>query len=316
MSDINHKTENLESAADHYIRSLKVRNLSDGTVAAALWKLKRFLRFLESEKVRHVDRITGQIVKDYQMRLYQSVNSRGQPNTVAYQNGLLSTAKNFVTFLKQNDFIVFDPGRSVAYAKAPKQLPRSVLTPSEARRIIHAPDVTTVIGYRDRTILEVLYSSAIRKEELNNLTLGDVDCHDGFLRIICGKGKKDRIVPMGRIACRYLENYINSVRPDLITDPFDTHLFLTLRGNKFSKNVVWELVKKYARKAKIKKNVHPHTFRHSCATAMLKNRADIRTIQKLLGHASLDATQVYTHLSITDLKDVHKRCHPREKDAL
>ena len=304
----------LKALAAAYIRSLKIRNFSQATIAATTWKLNKFLLFLESEQIEHVDHISAAAVRDYQMCLYQSINRKGQPNTIAYQNGLLATAKQFLKFCKENDYIVSDPGRYVAYAKAPKRLPRSVLTPSEARKIIHAPDTATVIGYRDRTICEVLYSSAIRKDELNNLTLADVDYHDGFLRIIEGKGKKDRIVPIGRIACRYLENYIKSVRPELICDPYNHHLFLTLRGKRFSKNVVWELIKKYAKKARIKKNVHPHTFRHSCATAMLKNKADIRTIQKLLGHASLDSTQVYTHLSITDLKNVHKRCHPREKD--
>jgi integrase/recombinase XerD len=297
-----------------YLRSLKVRNLSQRTIDHVHWMLEKFFTYLQSCNITHVDQITSQAVRDYQMTLFESLNSRGRPNSIAYQNRMLSAAKNFTKFLKDNDYIVSDPGRNVAYAKEPKRLPRGVLTPTEARKIIHAPDVKTAIGYRDRTIMEVLYSSAIRKDELNNLTLADVDYHDGFLRIIEGKGKKDRIVPIGRIACRYLENYIKSVRAELITDPYNNHLFLTLRGKRFSKNVVWELIKKYAKKAKIKKNVHPHTFRHSCATAMLKNKADIRTIQKLLGHASLDSTQVYTHLSITDLKNVHSRCHPREKD--
>ena len=193
-----------------------------------------------------------------------------------------------------------DPARDIQYAKIPKALPKGILSPAEARKIIHAPDITSVIGYRDRVILEVLYTSGIRKEELNHLTLGDVDCHDGFLRIDNGKGQKDRIVPLGRIACRYLENYITSVRPELIRDPYNTHLFLSLRGNRLSKNVVWALVKKYAKKAKIRKNVHPHTFRHSCATGMLKNKADLNTIRKLLGHTSLNTTQIYTHLNITD----------------
>ncbi len=299
-----------------YLRRLKVRNLSKGTIRAAAWKLDKFFAFLKSCDIHGVEQITARTIADYQLSLYQCLNRRGQPNTVGYQNGLLSTAKSFVRFLKENDVIVSDPGRAVAYAKQPQRLPRGVLTPSEARRIIHAPDVKTAIGYRDRTILEVLYSSAIRKDELNKLTLADVDYHDGFLRIIEGKGKKDRIVPIGRIACRYLENYIKSVRGELIKDPYNTHLFLTMRGKTFSKNVVWELVKKYTKKAKLKKNVHPHTFRHSCATSMLKNKADIRTIQKLLGHASLTATQVYTHLSITDLKDVHRRCHPREREKI
>jgi len=141
-----------------------------------------------------------------------------------------------------------------------------------------------------------------------------VDYNDGFLRIIEGKGKKDRIVPIGKIACRYLENYIKSVRPELIRDPYNNYLFLSPRGGRLSKNMVWEMVKKYAKKARIRKNVHPHTFRHSCATLMLKNKADLRTIQKLLGHTSLTSTQVYTHLSIVDLKEVHKKCHLREKD--
>lgn len=299
-----------------YLRSLKVRNLSQRTIDLVHWMLEKFFTYLQSCNITPVDQITSQAVRDYQMTLFESLNSRGRPNSIAYQNRMLSAAKNFTKFLKDNDYIVSDPGRNVAYAKEPKRLPRGVLTPTEARKIIHAPDVKTAIGYRDRTILEVLYSSAIRKEELNNLTLADVDYNDGFLRIIEGKGKKDRIVPIGRIACRYLENYIKSVRAELITDPYNNHLFLTLRGKRFSKNVVWELIKKYAKKAKIKKNVHPHTFRHSCATAMLKNKADIRTIQKLLGHASLDSTQVYTHLSITDLKNVHNRCHPRERDKL
>ena len=306
----------LKTLAAAYIRSLAVRHLAERTIIAVSWKLARFCDYLESCGINQVDQITSRTMRDYQMALFEQLNRRGRPNTVAYQNGLLSTAKKFTRFLKENDYIVSDPGRRVTYAKEPKRLPRGVLTPSEARKIIQAPDTKTVIGYRDRTILEVLYSSAIRKEELNNLTLADVDYHDGFLRVIEGKGKKDRIVPIGRIACRYLENYIESVRPTLITDPYNNHLFLTLRGGKFSKNVVWELIRKYARKARIKKNVHPHTFRHSCATAMLKNKADIRTIQKLLGHASLDSTQVYTHLSITDLKNVHRRCHPREKDKI
>ncbi len=306
----------LKSLSTVYLRSLAVRNLSQRTIEAVDWMLAKFMAYLESCGISAVDQITSQVVRDYQIFLYQRLNSRGRPNGIAYQNRMLSAAKNFTRFLKDNDYIVSDPGRNVAYAKEPKRLPRGVLSVSEARKIIHAPDVKTVIGYRDRTILEVLYSSAIRKDELNNLTLADVDYHDGFLRIIEGKGKKDRIVPIGRIACRYLENYIKSVRAELISDPYNQHLFLTLRGKRFSKNVVWELIKKYAKKARIKKNVHPHTLRHSCATAMLKNKADIRTIQKLLGHSSLDSTQVYTHLSITDLKNAHSRCHPRERDKL
>ncbi|WP_320043628.1 tyrosine-type recombinase/integrase [uncultured Desulfobacter sp.] len=299
---------------DQFRLALKVRNLTGKTIGQICWKLGRFTAWLMENQVLSVDAITKDAVRSYQVELYQAINARGRQNGVAYQNAMMSAVRQFTRFLYERDFIVSDPARDIRYAKIPKSLPKGILSPAEARKILHAPDITSVIGYRDRVILEVLYTSGIRKEELNHLTLADVDCHDGFLRIDNGKGQKDRIVPLGRIACRYLENYITSVRPELIRDPYNTHLFLSLRGNRLSKNVVWALVKKYAKKAKIRKNVHPHTFRHSCATGMLKNKADLNTIRKLLGHTSLNTTQIYTHLNITELKAVHKQCHPREKD--
>lgn len=308
------KENRFKPFVDEYAKSLKLRNLALRTINNTCWKLDKFTCWLIKNEITHIDGINKETLRSWQIKLYQTINTRGRQNCVSYQNNILSAVKQFMRFLHERDYIVSDPAKDIQYAKQPQKLPRSVLTPSEARKIIHAPDTKTVIGYRDRTILEVLYSSGIRKEEVNNLTLNDVDYHDGFLRIIEGKGKKDRIVPIGRIACRYLENYIKSVRPELIKDPYNNHLFLSLRGGRLSKNMVWELVKKYAKKAKIRKNVHPHTFRHSCATLMLKNKADLRTIQKLLGHTSLTSTQVYTHLSIADLKEVHKKCHPREKD--
>ncbi len=299
---------------DRLRQSLKVRNFAERTIEQTCWKLGKFNAWLIQNDILTIDAITKDAVRSYQVELYQMINAKGRQNSVGYQNGMLSAVKQFTRFLYERDFIVSDPARDIQYAKRPKMLPMGILTPSEARRIIHTPDIKTVIGYRDRVILEVLYTSGIRKKEINNLTLNDVDYHDGFLRIDNGKGSKDRIVPLGRIACRYLENYIKSVRPDLIKDPYNNHLFLSLRGNRLSKNMVWELVKKYAKKARIKKNVHPHTFRHTCATAMLKNKADLNTIRKILGHRSLNTTQIYTHLNITDLKAVHKQCHPREKD--
>jgi integrase/recombinase XerD len=305
---------NLTPMAAEYLQALQVRNFAAGTVLGSRLKLEKFFIFLASRGVTHTDGITKEVIADYQTELYHAVNLQGRPNGVSHQNNRLAAVKGFTRFLKERGYIVADPGRDIPYAKPPKQLPRGILTASEARKIINAPDTQSAIGYRDRTIMEVLYTTGIRREELNKLTLADVDYHDGFLRINAGKGNKDRVVPLGRIACRYLENYIKSVRPEFIKDPYNHHLFLSTRGNRLSKNVVWELVKKYARKAKLKKTVSPHTFRHSCATSMLRNKADIRAVQELLGHESLESTQIYTHISINDLKETHKRCHPREKD--
>lgn len=304
---------NLE-LVNEYLKSLKVRNLCERTIKEANWRLAKFLEYLDARSIGQPLAITREVISSYQVELYEKINRLGKPNTVSFQNGMLSTVKRFTRYLKEHDYIVSDPAANIQYAKVPKSLPRGVLSSAEARKILHQTDTSCVIGYRDRTILEVLYSTGIRKEELGGLTLSDVDYTDGFLRVENGKGRKDRIVPLGQIACRYLENYIKSVRPELIKDPLDPHLFLTSRGKALSKNVVWELSKKYARRAGIHKNVSPHTFRHTCATAMLKNKANIRAVQELLGHSSLNSTQVYTHLSITDLKEIHAQCHPREKD--
>ena len=304
----------MHAAGIEYIQSLKVRNLAPYTIRQEQWKLEKFFVFLEIRGIKKIEQISKIIILDYQTELYHCINKKGSPNGASHQNGMLSVVKRFTRFLKERDYLISDPGANIRYARVPKSLPRSILTRSEARRIINAPDTTMLLGYRDKTILEVLYTTGIRKEELNNLSVQDVDYRDGFLRIIQGKGRKDRVVPLGRISCRYLENYIKSVRPELIRDPHNNHLFLTMTGKRFSKNVVWELVKKYAAKAKIKKNVFPHTFRHTCATAMLKNKADIRAVQELLGHESLASTQVYTRITINDLREVHKRCHPRERD--
>ncbi len=308
--------DNLQQLVDEYIQSLKVRNLAPRTISGKRFMLDKFIAFLDSLDIHYIDGITRMIIGDYQTELYHRISQRGRPNSVGYQNGMLSAVKSFTRFLKERDYLVSDPALDIPYAKVPKRLPRSILTRSEARKIINAPDTKCVIGYRDHTIMEVLYTTGIRKEELINLNLSDVDYDDGFLRINAGKGRKDRVVPLGRIACRYLENYIKSVRPDLIHDPYNNHLFLSARGNRLSKNMVWELVKRHARKAKIKKTISPHTFRHTCATAMLKNKADIRAVQELLGHESLESTQVYTRITINDLKETHRRCHPREKDKL
>lgn len=300
--------------AEKYQKHLTVLNFAPGTIKGHLFYLNRFFRFLKEKGTGEITAVTRDTIQDYQTRLYEEINYRGEPNSVRTQNNALKVVKSFFRFLAEQGYLVGDPAKDISYAKAPKRLPRSILTPSEMRKLLQAPDTRTALGYRDRALLEVLYSTAIRKEEVINLLLQDVDYHEGFIQVNSGKGRKDRVVPVGKIACRYLENYIKAVRPSLIRDPYNHHLFLSLKGNKLSKNMVWEIVRRYTKKARIKKVISPHSFRHTCATLMLRNRANIRHIQEMLGHASLDSTQVYASVSITDLKEVHSRCHPRERD--
>jgi integrase/recombinase XerD len=303
-----------EELCEQYRQHLRILNLAEGTIKGHIFSLNRFFAWLRETGVDQLAAVTKETIRDYQAYLFEEINSKGMPNSVFHQNNRLKAVKSFYRFLSEYDYIVGNPAKDIPYAKEPQRLPRSILTQSEAKKMLHAPDTKTTLGYRDRAILEVLYSTGIRREEIGNILMTDVDYNEGFIRINCGKGGKDRIVPLGKIACRYLENYIKSVRPTLIRDPYNHHLFLSMKGNKLSKNMVWETVKRYAKKAKIRKNISPHTFRHTCATLMLRNKANIRHIQELLGHSSLDSTQVYTSVSITDLKEVHSKCHPREKD--
>lgn len=162
-------------------------------------------------------------------------------------------------------------------------------------------------------ILEALYSTGIRTGELINLTLYDIDPQKGLLKINKGKGQKDRIVPIGKLACKYIKKYLRTARPKLQNSSKDQTLFLTQRGNRFERANFGKIIQKYAKLANLKKRICPHSFRHTCATQMLEEGADIRYIQELLGHQSLQTTQIYTRVTIKDLKRIHSKFHPREK---
>ena len=300
--------------AEKYKQQLLILHYAARTIDSHAFYLNRFFAWLEAQGIAGITAVTKNTVQDYQAHLYEQINRNGDPTGAHTQNQALSIVKSFFRFLRENDYLAHDPARDVTYAKTPKRLPRSILSGPEAKKVIHAPNTSTALGYRDRTILEVLYSTGVRRKELVSLTLQDVDYHEGFVRVNSGKGDKDRVVPIGKIACRYIENYVKAVRPMLVRDPHNNHLFLSMRGTTPSFSTIEEIIKKHTKKAKIKKTVSPHTFRHTCATHMLRNKANIRHIQELLGHASLESTQVYAHVTITDLKEVHSRCHPREKD--
>ena len=160
----------------------------------------------------------------------------------------------------------------------------------------------------------MLYSTGIRRQELLNLKLEDIDYEKGFLRVNRGKGDKDRVVPLGSITCKYLENYIKLVRIDLARIKGSEYLFLTLAGTSMEETSLRKRLHKYTKKAKINKTITPHVFRHTCATHLIQQKANIRCVQGILGHKSLDTTQKYTQITITDLKEAHQKCHPRERE--
>lgn len=308
---------NADELITRYEEHLRALHRAPKTIHTQIRRVRRFFQFTETRGVTGAADVTTALILDWQKHLGDEINNRGLVNAVFTQNQFLSAAAGFFRYLRQADYLAHDPAGQIEYARTPQRLPKAVLNLADVRKLLRQPDVNTILGYRDRTILELLYSTGIRRQELLNLTLDDVDLDGGFLMIRQGKGGKDRVVPLGRIAAKFLETYLTGIRPELLkyaADPGQKNLIISLRGKTLSRNTLAAHVAKYAQRAGIKVVVTPHTLRHTCATHMIRNRAGIRHVQEMLGHADLASTERYIHLTITDLKDAHSRFHPREKD--
>ena len=225
--------------------------------------------------------------------------------------------KRFFEFLEAKNIIFINPMERIREPQKEKRLPRNVLTVPEVQKILDQPNLGTLTGIRDRTVLEVLYSTGIRLNELVGLTVYDADLQGGMLRINQGKGRKDRVVPLGKHAVRSLREYIAKVRPKCTKKNQQIRNLLVDRyGKGLSKEVVSIMIRTYARQAGLDKQVSAHIFRHTFATELVKNGADIVAVQKMLGHANLSTTQIYIRALQLDLKKAHRASHPREKDKV
>jgi integrase/recombinase XerD len=247
----------------------------------------------------------------YQSHLFASRKSDGKPYSSAYQGTQLAALRNFFRFLYRRSYVLFDPASTLELPRVDKRLPRVILTRDEARRIVEAPGTKGPRDLRDRAMLETLYATGIRATELCNLTPYDVDTEDLVLRVVLGKGRKDRRVPLTAVAAGAIDDYLARGRDQLVRGRRVRFLFLKDLGTKMDRATAARIVRRWAEEADVKKRVACHSFRHAVATHLLKGGADIRHIQVLLGHASLDTTQRYTRVEIQDLKDVVERAHPR-----
>ena len=309
------RNERLEELAGQFFLELQLKNCTEASIYTCKWHIQRFLKFLDEKSIDKPEELTREVLREYQLGLVLHRNSRGKRFSPSTINRYMTSVMGFIRFLKSSEYLnmLSDPEQGITYAKESHKLPRDILTKEEMVRLIEAPDIGTVIGYRDRTIMELLYTTAIRRNECRYLKVQDIHFQDRLLRVF-GKGQKERMAPIGRIALKFLEGYVSYVRPLLAVDPAEDKLFLSAKGRPISKNLMGEFIAKYAKWVGIDKRVTPHTFRHTCATLMLRNRADVRHIQMLLGHASLVSTQIYTHVSGVDLKEILEKYHPREKD--
>lgn len=301
----------LRQAIATYLCYLKTLGRSPYTVKGAKYGLADLVRFLDNEKVDHVERLTLDILKEYQEDLSFRVSNRGKLLSQRTQGQLLGVVKGFTKYLKESDYLVHDPGEKIKLPRKPKRLPKIILNDVEVRKMMNAPDTHTNRGYRNRIILELLYDTGIRRAEVANITLPDIDLDGGYI-LIHGKGNKERVVPLSERVCNLVRNYIIAIRPTFLQGNDLKYLILNRWGKKMDANGVWAVVKRCVTLSKIKKNITTHTFRHTCATHMLQHGAPVRHVQELLGHESLESTQIYTHVTINDLKKIHAKYHPSE----
>jgi integrase/recombinase XerD len=294
-----------------YLKHLHALGRSPYTIKGERYGLKKLIRFLEGEKIHNIEDMTSDILSEYQEDLAFSLTAKGTLLTAVTQERLLVVARNFTRFLKDKDYLLHDPGQSIKYPKKPNRLPKTILSKEEVKKLLNAPDIRTNKGYRDRTIMELLYDTGIRRSELGHIKLTDLDLDGGYIRIH-GKGRKDRVVPLSQRVCDMVRNYILAVRPSFINGDDPGYLILNRWGDSLKGEGVNGIVKKYAQSSRIKKHITTHTLRHTCATHMLRNGAPLRHIQEMLGHESLESTQLYTRVTINDLKEIHTKYHPSE----
>ncbi len=302
----------IKTVIPDYLNHLKVLGRSYHTVRNARYTLRHFATFLETEGVDRIEDLSADILSEYQQELYFCLTAKGRPLALRTQALRLSVAKGFTRFLKDHDYLVDDPGQAIRLPKKSKRLPKVILSPAEVKKLLAAPDAQSNGGYRNRVILDILYDTAIRRAEVAGIKLHDLDLAAGYVRIT-GKGDKDRVVPLSRRVCELVQNYILMVRPAFVAGNDPGYLILNRWGRKIDPNGIGAVVRRCVALAGIRKSISTHTFRHTCATHMLKNGAPVRHLQEMLGHESLESTQLYTHVTINDLKQIHAQYHPLEQ---
>jgi len=292
-----------------YGDGVRVRS-SPRTVRAYEDNVHHFLRWLSSRGVDLVE-VKTEDIQAYQRQLFTARKPDGRPYAVSTQAGRIVALKSFFRFLYRRLLILRDPAASVELPHLGSRVPRVILTKKEVLKVLAAVRGATPIALRDRAVLETLYATGIRYSELAKLTPYDVDTEERLLRVIEGKGRKDRYVPLTHAAARAIEAYLVKARGKLLGRSKAPYLFLSYKGGILYDSMVNKRLARWVRKAGIKKHVTCHTFRHSVATHLLRGRADIRHIQALLGHASLKSTERYTRVELSDLRRVIARAHPR-----
>ena len=292
-----------------------VTGLSEQTSAIRERGVRRFIVWCDERSIDNPNDITRAVLESYQKHLHYYRKANGEPMSISSQKTLLSSLTAFCKWLAKERYVAFNPAAELELPRAVRNLPKVILSLDEIEKIIGLVDTTTAYGVRDRTMFEVLYGTGIRRLELINLAVHDIDLQRAALLVREGKGRKDRWLPIGERALHWLKRYCHNARDQLLTSLDESHLFLTDYGEPWVKNRLSGMVKKYLYHAGIDKPGACHLFRHAMATHMLDNGADIRFIQAMLGHADISSTQIYTHVSIEKLREIHAATHPAKLES-
>ena len=305
-----HDAQGLAAYVLRYLEWLQVHNYAAPTVQNRQSYLGTFVAWCAERGLATPKEITKPILERYQRSLYTHRKTNGEPLTFRAQHARLIPVRAFFKWCAKQNYLLYNPASEIELPRLEHRLPKHVLTTSEVEQVLAQPDTSESMGIRDRAILEVFYSTGMRRSELMGLELFDLDRERGTVMIRQGKGKKDRMIPIGERALRWIDRYQTQVRPELVIERGHTTLFLTQAGEAFTPDRLTQLVRGYVNAADTGKSGSCHLFRHTMATLMLENGADIRYIQAMLGHAELSTTQIYTQVSIRKLKEIHSATHP------
>ncbi|MEK6224562.1 MAG: site-specific tyrosine recombinase XerD [Candidatus Dadabacteria bacterium] len=294
----------MDQLLDSFLTYLTVeKGLSKNTLESYGRDVRKFLLFLEEGQIKTIQEIKYENILDF----LSHFKKQGFSDTTTVRT--IVSIKQFFKYLLLEKIIKEDPTSQIRTPKMKKSIP-GVISLEDVERVLASPNESTPEGIRDLAMLEVLYATGIRVSELIWLKLNDVNFEMGFV-IVYGKGSKERIVPIGGQAQEKLRTYMELSRPLLLKSRDSKELFVTRRGKAMTRQGFWKLIKNYALKAGITKQISPHTMRHSFATHLLERGADLRTIQIMLGHSDISTTQIYTHVENERLKEIHKKYHPR-----
>lgn len=304
-------SRSLRPLVEVYIRHLTARGYAARTLSDTASTLGRLVSFLAARKITQASDVTPEALVAYQQALLTEPTSRGRPAALGTQVYLVGRVRSFFRYLARSGMLLMDPSVHLELPRVVPRLPARVLTQADVRRLLVAPAVRTDRGLRDRAILELFYSTGIRVSELIGLDVHDIDFAAGELTVRRGKAGRGRRIPVGTAAVVWVRRYLEESRPRLARLTRELALFVSYRSRRMTRRDVSELVRRYAKRAGIALTVTPHALRHTFATHMLAGRASLRHLQQMLGHVKLTTTQVYTRVDLSDLKEVHRRCHPR-----